>query len=53
MAEEQPSNPVGGHSFGQWAPGYPPPPPQRSRLWPAIAVGAFDGKVNGVVWVAA
>lgn len=41
MAEEQPSNPVGGHSFGQWAPGYSPPPPQRSRFWPAIALGAL------------
>lgn len=41
MAEEHPSNPVAGPPFGQWAPGYPPPPPQRSRFWPALAVGAF------------
>lgn len=54
MAEEQPSNPVGGHSFGQWAPGYPPPPQQRSRFWPTIAVGALViAVVAAIVAVAA
>lgn len=41
MAEEQPSNPVAGPPFEQWAPGYPPPPPKRSQFWPAIVVGTF------------
>lgn len=41
MAEEQRSNPVAGPSFGQWAPGYPPPPPTRSRFWPALALCTF------------
>lgn len=40
MAEERPPNPVAGPPFDQWAQGYPPPPPKRSRFWPAIALGA-------------
>lgn len=41
MAEERTPNPVARPPFDQWAPGYPPPPPKRSRFWPAIALGAF------------
>lgn len=41
MAEEHPSNPVAGPPFGQWAPGYPPPTPRRSRFWPTIALSAI------------
>lgn len=43
--EDPPSHPgAGPHAgppVGQWAPGYPAPRAPRSRIWPAIALGAM------------
>lgn len=35
------AGPYAGPLVGQWAPGYPAPQPPRSRMWPAIALGAM------------
>jgi hypothetical protein len=41
MAEDQPSDPGAGPPVGPWPPTYPAPPPPRSRVWPAIALGGI------------